>query len=135
MMPNAITRLAKLTLLICLLTIAAKLRAFSGPGNLPWKKHVRNHGSWCRYYTFADLLIILENKIVVKTMRRILSCLLFALVVTAPSLLKAQVQQISYTEPEREDGRRTNFEIIGKVNGNYLVFKNNNSSSAVSIYD
>jgi hypothetical protein len=68
-------------------------------------------------------------------MPRILSCLLFSLTLLAPSLLKAQVQQITYSEPEREDGRRTNFEIIGKVSGNYLVFKNNNSNNAISIYD
>src|ERR1700744_5051129 len=67
-------------------------------------------------------------------MNRALSLLLiFAL--SSSALVKAQVQQITYTEPEREDGRRTNFEIIGKIGGNYLVFKNNNSNSAVSIYD
>jgi hypothetical protein len=48
---------------------------------------------------------------------------------------KAQVSQIIYSEPEREDGRRTNFEIIGKLDGNYLVFKNNSSNNAISIYD
>ena len=47
---------------------------------------------------------------------------------TAP-LRKAQVSQILYSEPEREDGRRTNFEIIGKLNDNYLVFKNNNKKT------
>ena len=67
-------------------------------------------------------------------MRRILSSLLLTLTMLSPLLLKAQVQQITYTEPEREDGRRTNFEIIGKIDGNYLVFKNNNSISGVSIY-
>src|ERR1700742_291772 len=67
-------------------------------------------------------------------MYRILCCLLLSLTLAAPAL-KAQVQLITYTEPEREDGRRTNFEIIGKISGNYLVFKNNNSTSAVSIYD
>src|SRR5579871_3945977 len=44
-------------------------------------------------------------------------------------------QQIVYSDPEREDGRRTNFEIIGKINGNFLVFKNNGSNNAISIYD
>ena len=68
-------------------------------------------------------------------MSRILSSLLLALTLMTPSLLKAQVSQIIYTEPEREDGRRTNFEIIGKMNDNFLIFKNNNSNSAVSIYD
>src|SRR5579871_2635177 len=44
-------------------------------------------------------------------------------------------QHIVYSEPEREDGRRTNFEIIGKINGNFLVFKNNRSDNAISIYN
>jgi hypothetical protein len=59
----------------------------------------------------------------------------FVLVTTflTPSLLKAQ--RITYTEPEREDSRRTNFEIIGKISDNYLVFKNNNSDNAFCVYD
>ncbi|WP_431211849.1 hypothetical protein ACQ86N_39645 [Puia sp. P3] len=68
-------------------------------------------------------------------MSRPLSFLLFALTLTVAVQVKAQVQQITYTEPEREDGRRTNFEIIGKINDNFLVFKNNNSTNAISIYD
>jgi hypothetical protein len=69
-------------------------------------------------------------------MNRALSSLLLALILTmVAATVEAQVQQITYSEPEREDGRRTNFEIIGKINGNFLVFKNNNSNSAISIYD
>src|SRR5258708_40068586 len=66
-------------------------------------------------------------------MKRILSSLLILSALLAPRLLPAQ--QIIYSEPEREDSRRTNFEIIGKINGNFLVFKNNNSNSVVSVYD
>src|ERR1700750_1065253 len=44
-------------------------------------------------------------------------------------------QKITYSEPEKEDSRRTDFEIIGKVDGNYLVFKGNRSDNAISIYD
>src|ERR1051326_1299941 len=44
-------------------------------------------------------------------------------------------QKISYSEPERDDSRRTNFEIIGKINNNYLVFKNNHNDNAISVYD
>ncbi|MGB8193526.1 MAG: hypothetical protein WCF67_16465 [Chitinophagaceae bacterium] len=51
----------------------------------------------------------------------------------APAALFAQ--RINYSEPEREDSRRTNFEIIGKVEGNYLVFKSNRSENAVSVYN
>src|SRR5450432_520709 len=59
--------------------------------------------------------------------------LLFAFTLAAPRLARAQ--QISYAEPEREDSRRTNFEIIGKIGGNYLVFKNNNSENVICAYD
>lgn len=44
-------------------------------------------------------------------------------------------QKISYSEPEREDTRRTNFEIIGKVGSNILIFKNNRNNNDISVYD
>ena len=44
-------------------------------------------------------------------------------------------QRISYAEPESTDSRRTNFDIIGKINGNILVFKNNRSDNAICLYD
>jgi hypothetical protein len=44
-------------------------------------------------------------------------------------------QRIYYTEPDRDDSRRTNFEIIGKINQNILVFKNNRNSSNITVYD
>src|SRR5688572_5760549 len=47
----------------------------------------------------------------------------------------AGAQRIFYTEPERDDNRRTNFEIIGKVGGNILIFKNNRSDNDISVYD
>ena len=47
----------------------------------------------------------------------------------------ASAQKISYSEPEREDNKRTNFDIIGKVGGNFLVFKNNRSDNNISVYD
>ncbi|HXB33029.1 MAG TPA: hypothetical protein VNV35_06395, partial [Puia sp.] len=68
-------------------------------------------------------------------MNRILSFLLVTIALLNSPLAKAQVSQIVYSEPEREDGRRTNFEIIGKMNGNFLVFKNNNTNNAISVYD
>jgi hypothetical protein len=68
-------------------------------------------------------------------MNQILSFLLVTIALLNSPCTKAQVSQIVYSEPEREDGRRTNFEIIGKINGNFLVFKNNNTNNAISIYD
>src|SRR5687768_12545923 len=47
----------------------------------------------------------------------------------------AQGPRIVYTEPEREDSRRTEFDVIGKVGGNYLIYKNNRNDHAISVYD
>lgn len=59
-------------------------------------------------------------------------CLLFFMMALP---LVSICQRITYTEPEREDGRSLNFEIIGKVSGNFLVYKNIRSNYAVSVYD
>ncbi|RYY27740.1 MAG: hypothetical protein EOO04_09245 [Chitinophagaceae bacterium] len=47
----------------------------------------------------------------------------------------AAAQRIYYSEPEREDSRRTNFEIIGKIGNNVLIFKNNRADNDISVYD
>jgi hypothetical protein len=60
--------------------------------------------------------------------------IVFAVVCSSLSLTLT-AQKISYSEPEREDSRRTEFEIIGKVGGNILVFKNNRSNNFISVYD
>lgn len=59
--------------------------------------------------------------------------LLTALVLGVFPLVVA-AQRITYTEPEREDSRRTDFEIIGKVGNNILVFKNNRNENGISVY-
>jgi hypothetical protein len=55
------------------------------------------------------------------------------LILLLPTISVAQ--HISYSQPEREDGRTLDFEIIGKVGGNFLVYKNLRSQYAVSVYD
>jgi hypothetical protein len=57
----------------------------------------------------------------------------FGLLLLLPMLMRAQ--RIQYSDPEQGDGRRTNFDIIGHVSGNILVFKNNRSDNAISIYN
>jgi len=52
-------------------------------------------------------------------------CLFFS-----AGLLKAQAQNTLY-RPEKEDSRRTNFEIIGKLNGNVLIYKSNRNDDAI----
>lgn len=44
-------------------------------------------------------------------------------------------QRIVYSEPERDDSRRMNFEIIGKVGGNFLVYKQIRNKNYVSVYN
>lgn len=44
-------------------------------------------------------------------------------------------QQVTYSEMDREDSRDTNFEIIGKMKGNILVYKNNRWKHRISIFD
>ena len=44
-------------------------------------------------------------------------------------------QSISYTEPEPQDSRSLDFEIIGKIHDNYLIYKNNRSDYAICVYD
>ncbi len=58
--------------------------------------------------------------------------LLFSLFIVPLTIF---AQRITYTLPEREDSRNLNFEVIGKISGNYLVYKNNRTKSAVSVYD
>ncbi len=57
--------------------------------------------------------------------------------VLAVSLFTSSVfsQRIFYSEPDRDDTKRTNFDIIGKVGQHLLVFKNNRNDNAVSVYD
>src|ERR1700709_2260257 len=56
----------------------------------------------------------------------------FLLIFFLPLFLSAQ--HINYSEPEADDTRKSDFEIIGRVGGNFLVFKNNPTENAVSIY-
>lgn len=44
-------------------------------------------------------------------------------------------QRIIYSEPERDDSRRMNFEIIGKVSGNFLVYKKIRTKNYIAVYN
>lgn len=44
-------------------------------------------------------------------------------------------QQITYTQPEPQDSRGLNFEIIGKIQNNFLIYKNIRNNYAISAYD
>lgn len=49
--------------------------------------------------------------------------------------LNAQAPRIVYTEPEKEDTRRTNFEILGKLGSDLLIYKNVRSVHNLTVYD
>lgn len=59
------------------------------------------------------------------------------LFLVAFSLFTASVfaQKIVYSEPGRDDSRRMNFEIIGKISGNFLVYKNIRNRNYVVAYN
>ncbi len=58
---------------------------------------------------------------------------LLALLIMCGGTLMAQ--KIAYSEPERDDYKSTEFEIIGRVSGNILVYKSDRGDNAVSVYD
>jgi hypothetical protein len=58
---------------------------------------------------------------------------LLGLALLLPVFMNAQ--HIVYSEPEQDDNHKTDFEIIGRVAGNILVFKNNRTENAISIYN
>jgi len=57
------------------------------------------------------------------------------LTLTVVSLTGAYAQRIIYSEPEKEDNRRINFEIIGKVGGNFLIYKDVRGDNYICAYD
>lgn len=50
-------------------------------------------------------------------------------------VLTASAQKVVYSEPDKNDYRQMDFDIIGKVSGNFLTYKHARSSYAVSVYD
>ena len=44
-------------------------------------------------------------------------------------------QQITYSEPDKDDFRSYNFEILGKVGGKILVYKNYREDHSISVFD
>lgn len=48
---------------------------------------------------------------------------------------EAYAQKIVYSETDRDENRRMTFEVMGKVSGNFLIYKNYRGKSFVSVYD
>ena len=67
------------------------------------------------------------------TMHKKLWFLIVAVCAFAVTSLYAQT--IVYSEPDKNDTRGLDFEIIGKMNNHYLIYKNVHANNQVSIYD
>jgi len=61
--------------------------------------------------------------------------LLFVVIFVFVSGLILRAQRIVYSDPDRDDNRRMNFEIIGKINGNFLIYKNLRNKNWIDILD
>ena len=61
------------------------------------------------------------------------SFLLLVLFISSGFIIKAQ--KIIYSEPDKEDTRRMNFEIAGKINGNFLIYKNVRNKNYITVLD
>ena len=59
----------------------------------------------------------------------------FLFVLSAFAGISAHSQKLVYSEPEKDDTRRLNFEIVGKINGNFLIYKNIRNKNWIAILD
>ncbi len=57
-----------------------------------------------------------------------IACLVFA-------CFQARSQRITYSDPDRDDPRTMNFEIVGKINGKVLVYKNYRDLHYIAVFD
>ena len=58
---------------------------------------------------------------------------LFTLVLLLPFVSKAQ--QITFSEPDKDDPRSYSFEVLGKIGGKILVYKNYRDGHTLSVFD
>src|SRR5258708_5974089 len=59
----------------------------------------------------------------------------FLIILLAISSIKTSAQKIVYSEPDKDDSRRMNFEVAGKVSGNFLVYKNVRDKNWITVFD
>ncbi len=58
---------------------------------------------------------------------------LFLAALIVCTALAATAQKIVYSEPDRDDTRRMDFEIAGKIGGNFLLYKNTRSKNWITV--
>ena len=60
---------------------------------------------------------------------------LLSLLMVLGAIFDISAQNIVYSEPDREDPRTLNFEVVGKINGKFLIYKNARDDHFFSSYD
>ena len=60
---------------------------------------------------------------------------LFLAVMITGIFLPAMGQKIVYSEPDKDDTRRMDFEIAGKIGGNFLIYKNTKGKNRITVLD
>ncbi len=59
----------------------------------------------------------------------------FFFLILLVSDLSAEAQRIVYSEYDRDDNRKMDFDIVGKIGGNFLIYKNTRSKVCITVYD
>ena len=59
----------------------------------------------------------------------------FLIVACCLAVFFSKSQSIVYSEPDKNDVRNLDFEIVGRLNNHYLIYKNNRNNYSVSVYD
>ncbi|MBC7874594.1 MAG: hypothetical protein H7Y01_11385, partial [Ferruginibacter sp.] len=60
---------------------------------------------------------------------------LFLVLVISGTFLSAIAQKIVYSEPDKDDTRRMDFEIAGKIGSNFLIYKNTRGKNWIAVLD
>lgn len=60
---------------------------------------------------------------------------LFAIILLVAGSVIGNAQRITYSEPDKDDVRNLNFEVIGKMNGHFLVYKGYRDNHTITVYD
>jgi hypothetical protein len=57
------------------------------------------------------------------------------LVITLFLCVAVNAQSITYSAPDRDDSRNMNFEVLGRLQGKFLIYKNYRIIHTISVYD
>ncbi len=59
----------------------------------------------------------------------------FAIILFLIAGLGANAQRLLYSVPDKDDTRRLNFEIVGKISGNFIIYKNIRNKNTIAVLD